>query len=112
MERFTSERMTDTSTRLKPRPAKTGLPKWQYRIKDNWQRSASAALGLDGSIYFALWDNRFYSINRIGEELWKVDLKGNGAEIATFSSPQFDDGKIFVGTQDGDSGLINVIQRR
>ena len=46
----------------------------------------------------------------IGEEL-KVDLKGNGAEIATFSSPAIlDDGKIFVGTQDGDSGLINVIQ--
>ena len=66
---------------------KTGKKKWQYRIKDNWQRSASAALGLDGSIYFALWDNRFYSINRIGEEMWKVDLKGNGAEIATFSSP-------------------------
>ncbi len=98
----------DTKTGVDP---KTGLPKWQYRIKDNWQRSASAALGLDGSIYFALWDNHFYSINRIGEIEWKVDLKGDGAEIATFSSPAIlDDGKIFVGTQDGDSGLINVIQ--
>ncbi|MDA7675407.1 hypothetical protein N8676_00620, partial [bacterium] len=73
----------------------------------------SAALGLDGSIYFSLYNNTFYAINRIGEELWKVKLKGKGNDVAvaTYSSPTLlDDGKIYVGINDGDNALINVIQ--
>ena len=73
--------------------------------------SASAALGLDGSIYFTLFNNTFYAINRIGEELWTVKLKGDGEDLATYSSPSMlDDGKIYVGIKDGNNGLINVIQ--
>ena len=89
----------------------TGEVKWTYRIKENWQRSSTAALGLDGSIYFTLWDNSFYSINRIGKKLWSVKLKGDGDDVATFSSPSLlDDGKIYVGIQDGENGRINIIQ--
>ena len=89
----------------------TGEVKWTYRIKENWQRSSTAALGLDGSIYFTLWDNSFYSINRIGKKLWSVKLQGNGDDVATFSSPSLlDDGKIYVGIQDGENGRINIIQ--
>ena len=89
----------------------TGEVKWTYRIKENWQRSSTAALGLDGSIYFTLWDDSFYSINRIGKKLWSIKLKGDGDDIATFSSPSLlDDGKIYVGIQDGDNGRINIIQ--
>ncbi len=89
----------------------TGEVKWTYRIKENWQRSSTAVLGLDGSIYFTLWDNSFYSINRIGKKLWSVKLKGDGDDAATFSSPSLlDDGKIYVGIQDGDNGRINIIQ--
>ena len=89
----------------------SGEVKWTYKIRDNWQRSSTAALGLDGSIYFTLWDNSFYSINRIGKKLWSVPLKGNRDDSATFSSPTLvDDGKIYVGTKDGADGVINVIQ--
>jgi outer membrane protein assembly factor BamB len=91
----------------------SGDVKWTYKIQDNFQMSASAALGLDGSIYFSLYNNTFYAINRIGEELWKVKLKGKGNDVAvaTYSSPTLlDDGKIYVGINDGDNGLINVIQ--
>jgi outer membrane protein assembly factor BamB len=89
----------------------TGDEKWRYEIKNNFQMSASAVLGLDGSIYFTLFNNTFYAINRIGEELWTVKLKGDGEDLATYSSPSLlDDGKIYVGTKDGEDGLINVIQ--
>ncbi|MDC0316698.1 PQQ-binding-like beta-propeller repeat protein, partial [Verrucomicrobia bacterium] len=89
----------------------TGKVKWTYRIKENWQRSSTAALGLDGSIYFTLWDNSFYSINRIGKKLWSIKLKGDGVDVATFSSPSLlDDGRIYVGIQDGNNSLINTIQ--
>ena len=89
----------------------TGKVKWTYRIKENWQRSSTAALGLDGSIYFTLWDNSFYSINRIGKKLWSIKLKEDSEDVATFSSPSLlDDGRIYVGIQDGQNSLINTIQ--
>ena len=90
---------------------KTGEVKWTYRINNNWQKASTAALGLDGSIYFTLEDDSFYSINRNGKKLWSVRLKGIEDDVATFSSPSLlDDGKIYIGTKDGDDGVINVIQ--
>ena len=90
----------------------TGLPKWEYKINTNFQKSTSAALGLDGSIYFSLTDNKFYAISRIGKEVWSVRLKPDEDDSASYSSPALlDDGKIFVGAQDGNSkGQLNVIQ--
>ncbi len=90
----------------------TGKPKWEYKINKNFQISASATLGLDGSIYFSLTDNKFYAISRIGKEVWSVRLKPENADSASYSSPALlDDGKIYVGAQDGKyKGQLNVIQ--
>jgi len=90
----------------------TGKPKWEYKINKNFQISASATLGLDGSIYFSLTDNKFYAISRIGKEVWSVRLKPENADSASYSSPALlDDGKIYVGAQDGKAkGQLNVIQ--
>jgi outer membrane protein assembly factor BamB len=91
---------------------KTEKPKWVYKIDTNYQMSASAALGLDGSIYFTLFDNTFYAIKRTGEKDWSVRLKPEDSDSASYSSPALlDDGKIYVGAQDGkDQGQLNVIQ--
>ena len=90
----------------------TGKPKWEYKINKNFQISASATLGLDGSIYFSLTDNKFYAISRIGKEVWSVRLKPENDDSASYSSPALlDDGKIYVGAQDGKAkGQLNVIQ--
>jgi outer membrane protein assembly factor BamB len=92
--------------------SETGEVKWEYKINTNFQKSTSAALGLDGSIYFSLTDNNFYAISRIGKEVWSVRLKPEDGDSASYSSPALlDDGKIFVGAQDGaGNGKLNVIQ--
>jgi outer membrane protein assembly factor BamB len=72
----------------------SGSQKWKF--KAGQLIDCSPAIGADGTVYFASYDNYIYAVNPDGTEKWKFET-GNSIE----SSPSIGaDGTIYIGSGD------------
>jgi len=75
-----------------------GNIKWKYTFgNDIYPYSAAPAVGLDGSIFIGMTDNKLYAISKTGKKLWDFETVGT-----SFSSPALtEDARVVFGSKDG-----------
>ncbi len=72
-----------------------GTQKWEFIVGDGV--SSSAAIGLDGTIYFGSYDKKLYALSPAGQLRWTYET---GGIIAASSPVVASDGSIIIGSDD------------
>jgi eukaryotic-like serine/threonine-protein kinase len=74
-----------------------GNLKWSFLINDRLEGS-SAVIGVDGTVYFAAWDQKVYALDGLtGTKKWEFKM-GSNNNTGIFSSPAIGlDGTIYIG---------------
>jgi outer membrane protein assembly factor BamB len=79
-----------------------GHVEWEYR--EAAAPAGSAAVGMDGSVYFIDGHDMLHAVSSSGQTRWTFELEGQGRERIPVIGP---DGSIYAGGTDGELHRIN-----
>lgn len=74
-----------------------GTKLWEFTTGDRVE--SSPAIGADGTIYFASWDDKLYALDTNGSNKWSITIGGGRTGCMFMSSPAIGpDGTVYVGS--------------